>query len=739
MKKVLGALIAGLTLTFNSAYITNVEMVREEQMNSNVLFQEYKMDTSYIANDQKVTRNVYTYTLTKSEDVHLATWTYASKEGYSLRSLLDIARNYEENHPGWIVLGGVNAEGYYEGELTNAFVQDGDVIRKDVSAEVFKELIGFKKDGSHVIKQIPTASAYPALKVNDHSYDITRINELPENGGISLLTKDLAKTLNISQYTVIEADYTMYRKSSKFPGGTLSGNNLGIFVKGTSKGIANIAEISKVDNGKFYLVTNNQTVVSEFEKNPVTQVKCQYDYTDEFKDVESMVGYMYKYVENGEVIPASYVDTNDHGDQVIYDCAYYKTTSKERCGIGFTDDGKIVLLTTNTGKGGPTQYEVGQMFKSFGCNNAYQFDGGGSVTFIKRNEQGELEMLNTPGDGHIRSIMSGLFIVAKDPGYAQSVVDSTSSSITFNLDTTEYASQITNASITYNGTTFKDENGQITVTNLDPNTEYVFDITYTADGKTWTTEVKGQTKKYKPGVYFTPTSKGFDVSINENDKTLALTKVTIKVDDKTYEVEDLKELIINDLSKGYTYEVSYTYTYENKNTNKEYTETSEVQMLSTLSYSKPEVTEFKLERYTKNRIMIRYNIADEDDLVTKYYLDVNGKTYELTTKNGVYAISDVNTETTNYEIKLVVEYTLENRPQRMESQTVKIETEHVHDWIPATTEKPKTCRTCGATEGDPLPKKEEPKGGCTKTNVVQIITAISLVSLSVYLLKKKQF
>lgn len=75
MKKVLGALIAGLTLTFNSAYITNVEMVREEQMNSNVLFQEYKMDTSYIANDQKVTRNVYTYTLTKSEDVHLATWT----------------------------------------------------------------------------------------------------------------------------------------------------------------------------------------------------------------------------------------------------------------------------------------------------------------------------------------------------------------------------------------------------------------------------------------------------------------------------------------------------------------------------------------------------------------------------------------------------------------------------------------------------------------------------------------
>lgn len=738
MKKLLGMLILGLTATFNSAYITNVELVKEEQMNSNVLFQEYKMDTSYIANDQKVTRNVYTYTMQQSEDVKLATWTYASRDGYSLRSLLDIARNYEQNHPGWIVLGGVNAEGYYEGELTNAFIQDGDVIRKDVSAEVFKELIGFKKDGSHVIKQIPTASLYPALKVNGNSYNITRINELPENGGISLLTKDLAKTLDLSSYVVIDANYTMFRKSSKFPGGTLSGNNLGIFVKGTTNGIANISSISKVDNGKFYLVTNNQQVLDEFKNTPQVDVKCQYDYTDEFKDVESMVGYMYKYVENGEVIPTSFVDTNAHGDKVIYDCAYYKTTSKERCGIGFTNDGKIVLLTTNTGKGGPTQYEVGQMFKSFGCDNAYQFDGGGSVTFVKRNDRGELEMLNTPGDGSIRSIMSGLFIVAKDPGYAQSTVASTSSSITFELNNSDYASKITNASITYNGQTFKDENGQIKVTNLDPDTSYVFDITYTVDGKTWSTEVKGQTKKYKPGVYFTPTSNGFEVSVNENDKTLVLTKVEINVDDKTYDVENLKELSINDLSKGYTYEVSYTYTYKNVNTNQEYTETSTKEMLSTLSYAKPEIKEIQIQKYTKNRILVKYHIIDEDELGTKYYLDVNGKTYELNSMSGVYAINDVDTTTTNYEIKLVIEYKADNYAQRLESKVLRVESEHVHEWDPATTEHPKTCRTCGATEGEPLPKKET-TSSCMGTNVARIMAVISIATLSVYLLKKKQF
>ena len=41
------------------------------------------------------------------------------------------------------------------------------------------------------------------------------------------------------------------------------------------------------------------------------------------------------------------------------------------------------------------------------------FDGGGSVTFIKRNDLGNFEMLNTPADGVPRTILSGLFIVAK--------------------------------------------------------------------------------------------------------------------------------------------------------------------------------------------------------------------------------------------------------------------------------------------------------------------------------------
>ena len=128
-----------------------------------------------------------------------------------MATLIDIAKDYEKNHPGFIVLGGVNAEGYYENEPTNAFIQDGDVIRKDVSYEGFKELIGFKKDGSVVIKQVPISSEYLKLKINNKSFDITRINELPEENGVALLTVDLMQKLNLEEYHIFEGTYDLYR------------------------------------------------------------------------------------------------------------------------------------------------------------------------------------------------------------------------------------------------------------------------------------------------------------------------------------------------------------------------------------------------------------------------------------------------------------------------------------------------------------------------------------------------
>ena len=130
--------ITGFGINVKAECIGSVDLIEETKMTENVLYQHYQMLSSPNQQTTKQIREVYTYTMKPSQYAKLATWTYSNPDKYQLKTLVEIAKDYEKNHPGWIVLGGVNAEGYYNGELTNAFVQDGDVIRKDVSADHLK-------------------------------------------------------------------------------------------------------------------------------------------------------------------------------------------------------------------------------------------------------------------------------------------------------------------------------------------------------------------------------------------------------------------------------------------------------------------------------------------------------------------------------------------------------------------------------------------------------------------------
>lgn len=122
---VIGSVIIGITQTMvlaSSDYLANQELIEQEEMANDALYQYFQIDSASDPNTVKTKRDVYTYTLKQTNSVRLATWTYSKVDDYTLAPLTEIAKDYEKNHPGWIVLGGVNAEGYYNGELTNAFV-----------------------------------------------------------------------------------------------------------------------------------------------------------------------------------------------------------------------------------------------------------------------------------------------------------------------------------------------------------------------------------------------------------------------------------------------------------------------------------------------------------------------------------------------------------------------------------------------------------------------------------------
>ncbi len=433
MKKIKICLILSLLIIISSyinvfAYdifggINSVTLVESEEMYGGVLYEHNIINSSYSSNS-KLDRDVYTYTIpSNSNDVKLATWTYSSQNGYQNKNLMDIASDYEKCHPGYVVLGGINTEGYVASldsnsvnELTNAFIQDGDVIRKDISAEETKEMIALLPGGAHVIKRVPSTSANPYLYIYDNDgisehLEIKYINTLPTKGEISVLTPSLSTNLDLSSYNVYECYYDLYRVTTNFPGGCISGSNYGIFLKGHVVNQINLNNINSVQLTKFYIVSDKELNITENIK-----IKVQYDYLDEFGSVESAVGYWFKYLENGVVCDANYkvyLDIEGRYAANYGSHDYWKSVYKERAGIGFKENGDIIILAANTNTGGPTQYEVGEYFKMFGCTDAYQFDGGGSVTFIKRNDLGKFEMLNTPADGVPRTILSGLFIVAK--------------------------------------------------------------------------------------------------------------------------------------------------------------------------------------------------------------------------------------------------------------------------------------------------------------------------------------
>ena len=70
----------------------------------------------------------------------------------------------------------------------------------------------------------------------------------------------------------------------------------------------------------------------------------------------------------------------------------------------------------------------------------------------------------------------------------------------------------------------------------------------------------------------------------------------------------------------------------------------------------------------------------------------------------------------------------------------KIEEETIakkeHEWEEATTERPKTCRNCGETQGEKL--AEEKKKGCKKSAISIILSSIVVVCTSIYIIRKKR-
>ena len=95
----------------------------------------------------------------------------------------------------------------------------------------------------------------------------------------------------------------------------------------------------------------------------------------------------------------------------------YNTDRHCRTMVGVTATGEVVMVALDGRQEpyscGGTMHELAQIMLEQGCVTAINLDGGGSTTYVARQEgENEVTLVNRPSDGSERSISSGLMIVS---------------------------------------------------------------------------------------------------------------------------------------------------------------------------------------------------------------------------------------------------------------------------------------------------------------------------------------
>lgn len=459
-----------------------------------------------------------------SSGMKVATWAIYKDNhdvtgAFTRSPLSEIAKDYEKNHPGWKVIGGINADQYFQYYGTDlqasgadrfvnqpyyAMMADGENwFTIDAMGRSGVNVTGFKNDGSDnpIVYRGGTSSAFTlSLYDENHNYlgdfPINDLNPSSKTNGEytyvyglydsnrSSNQLDCSKSIdcssNNSLYIVSKADKVWVSNSTSYS--WYKGNQAqnSFFGKGI---IDKVENNFKLDANSFAIETTNTALLTLLKEG--CYVVCQYKMDSEMQQCESAIGWHTLQRVNG-------VDQNVGNS--------YNSRGYPRSVFGITKNGEIALITGNgTSKSGLYAQEINAVCKAYDIETAFQMDGGGSVTMIMRDEKGEFITVNKPSDGSDRHIFNGLFFVVKDVDAEVEVIEKTENSLKLAAEIKDYGvdKKVTKTYIqltgkTKNGKSFETKSelidGVATFNNLGSYLTYTYKVVF---------EVEGETKEYK--------------------------------------------------------------------------------------------------------------------------------------------------------------------------------------------------------------------------------------------------
>ena len=724
----------------------------EEKTNFNGL--EYIYATGKSAYNSEVADQQINVFKMKTDGVSskLVNWAISDgNSGYKRAGLSKIAADYEKNHPGWIVVAGINADQYATkygvGGGANAclaatpyypVIMDGEVRFPFASINGQScQYIGFKNDGSNdgIVDASPTKCfALYILDENENEiaeFELAGINKNANSGGTTVWTS-IASNVSSGQYiskTISETSNSIYYVENSDLAYAHASSDYGMYDVVYGKGtISSVVNTAVVKEGQFAIETSNEEVKAALNVGVKIKVQAKF-VSDEMNNVETAAGYHMTHRNNG-------VDTTIPGYNQAQLNSQYDAKRYNRSIFGQTADGTYVLITadkSNPQKEG-TRYEglrfweTNAVLKHYGVTEAYQQDGGGSVTAIIRNGEGAFDVVNEPSDsksGTERSIFNGMFFVIRDPGFTINKNTITRNSIEINVKDSNVFDEYKNIKVTLNDKTYNLTSNSLIIDGLKEDTEHIVTIRYDIEenGKTTTGiyQLKAKTKAFKmpdPGLTISKINKESITIIKEESEYFSwIQNVVVHVGDNTYNMGNEKEFEITDLISETEYEVYFTYNVVEPSTGNIYNGKTETTSFTTLAIELPKIIKFEVIEQTGTTIKIAYEYEDEDNAVELVQIIYNGNKYTVNRKRGNLNIENFNVDANNKITMKIYYYASETN---IFTDEISKEIEVFKD----------------ITE-EPIVEKKGCKG-CSKTTSEYLITSLSTISLLVLVLRKKK-
>jgi len=537
--------------------------------------------TTHIRNHGYTTRNgtkynqindLFVLDYSKGEDVKVVSWAVQNYDGtgYLYRTIKSIGEDYEKNHPGYIVLCGINSDqyymkfgtrlledstDYYRPQTVYPMVADGEnwFVIGTYKDTYINNTVGFKNDGSSIALEYGARSVkgfyihiYNEQKEEIGMYeidDLNMMNELGENQTTLISSyrisdttyQTMSKQSNNDFYVVEKADNCYVNNTVEYAFYKNENAMNSFFGKGTISKISKSVELTK---NQFAIETTNEALKKAL--NVGTYVKCQYEFDDGFANIKESTGFHCVQRFNGVDYP---VDNP------------YNSRPYPRSIVGCDDQGKVYMITCNGKNSAPTEgmwaQESNAMMKQYGIINAFQMDGGGSVTCVIRNEQGELEYAMPSVEGEYREDLCGIFIVMKVTD-ADITLDSVSQEeAKFQIDLSRVTEKYTNAYVKVKEVGgkvvgyYKIENGISNVTGLKSRTDYSYLLTLENEsGEKRDTFVMGGFKTYalypvvsQVNIIKNEETNTFDLTVHYEDTHQILQKMVAIINGKSYRMK----------------------------------------------------------------------------------------------------------------------------------------------------------------------------------------------------------